>query len=76
VRLFRQETASGEVKYYAVKEFRKRAAKEDERWYAKRLTSEYCIASTLHHENVIETLDMIFESPHVYTIMEYCQTDM
>jgi hypothetical protein len=38
------------TKLYAVKEFRKRNANEDQRKYIKRLTAEYCIASTLHHE--------------------------
>jgi serine/threonine protein kinase len=63
-------------KTYAVKEFRKRGTKETERAYLKRLTAEYCIASTLRHPNVIETLDMIFDGGHVYTVMEYCPHDL
>ena len=76
VRLFKLSGADGQVKTFAVKEFRKRGVKEDERTYIKRLTAEYCIASTLHHENVIETLDMVFEPPHTYSIMEYCPRDL
>ncbi|KAI9229585.1 MAG: kinase-like domain-containing protein [Piptocephalis tieghemiana] len=78
VRLFRVDRgpAGGGERTYAVKEFRKPTADEDRRRYMKRLTAEYCIASALHHENVIETLDMIFEGPKVYTIMEYCPHDL
>ncbi|KAI9594543.1 kinase domain-containing protein, partial [Syncephalis fuscata] len=63
-------------KLYAVKEFRKRNPNEDQRKYIKRLTAEYCIASTLHHENIIETLDIVFENNRAYVIMDYCPHDL
>ncbi|PVU98911.1 hypothetical protein BB559_001169 [Furculomyces boomerangus] len=66
----------GKEKLFAVKEFRKRRADETPRVYMKKVTSEYCIGSSLHHENVIETLDLIFEGERVFEIMEYCPYDL
>src|SRR5438105_12813098 len=43
---------------FAVKEFRARHSYESEREYAKKVTAEFCIGSTLHHGNIIETLDI------------------
>ncbi|KAJ2768310.1 serine/threonine protein kinase [Coemansia nantahalensis] len=63
-------------KLFAVKEFRKRHADETPRAYMKKVTSEFCIGSSIHHENVIETLDLIFEGDRVYEIMEYCPHDL
>ncbi|KAJ2691643.1 serine/threonine protein kinase, partial [Coemansia spiralis] len=63
-------------KLFAVKEFRKRRAEETPRAYMKKVTSEFCIGSSIHHENVIETLDLIFEGDRVYEIMEYCPHDL
>ncbi|KAI7879158.1 Pkinase-domain-containing protein [Lichtheimia hyalospora FSU 10163] len=61
-------------KLYAVKEFRKKGS-ESTKQYVKRLTSEFCISSVMHHPNVIETLDLLplNESSPVYCqVMEYC----
>ncbi|OLY79566.1 Serine/threonine-protein kinase oca2, partial [Smittium mucronatum] len=66
----------GQQKLFAVKEFRKRRSDETPRNYMKKVTSEFCIGSSLHHENVIETLDLIFEGEKVYEIMEYCPYDL
>ncbi|KAJ1722573.1 serine/threonine protein kinase [Coemansia erecta] len=65
-----------EHKLFAVKEFRKRRQDETPRAYMKKVTSEFCIGSSVHQENVIETLDLIFEGDHVYEIMEYCPHDL
>ncbi|KAJ1833831.1 serine/threonine protein kinase [Coemansia sp. RSA 2711] len=65
-----------EHKLFAVKEFRKRRADETPRAYMKKVTSEFCIGSSIHQENVIETLDLIFEGERVYEIMEYCPHDL
>ncbi|KAI0244676.1 serine/threonine protein kinase, partial [Massospora cicadina] len=59
-------------KLFAVKEFRLKRDTETRREYLKRLTSEFCISSSLHHDNVIQTLDLVFEDDRVYEIMEYC----
>lgn len=40
------------------------------------VTAEFCIGSTLHHPNVIETLDIVKEGPTYYEIMEYAPNDL
>eukprot|EP00158_Paraphelidium_tribonemae_P007818 Partr_v1_DN28368_c0_g1_i1_m78590 putative serine threonine protein kinase len=58
---------------YAVKEFRKRRKNESEREYIKKLTSEFCISSNLHHRNVVETIDLVQDEHRRWCeIMEYC----
>ncbi|KAJ1963873.1 serine/threonine protein kinase [Dimargaris xerosporica] len=64
------------AKVYAVKEFRAREPRESEREYYKKITSEYCIGSSIHHDNIVETLDIVFEGSHIYEIMEYCPYDL
>ncbi|KAF5356277.1 hypothetical protein D9756_004366 [Leucocoprinus leucothites] len=62
-----------EEKLYAVKEFRKRRKNESEKEYVKKLTAEFCISSTLHHPNVVETVDLVQdESMHWCEVMEFC----
>ncbi|KAI1294063.1 serine/threonine-protein kinase HAL4/sat4 [Mortierella claussenii] len=66
------EEESGE-KLFAVKEFRKRRKDETEKEYVKKLTSEFCISSTLHHENIVETVDLVQDEQHHWCeVMEYC----
>ena len=60
---------------FAIKEFRPRHANESQREYSKKVTAEFCIGSTLHHANVIETLDIIHDNGKVYEVMEYCPYD-
>jgi protein-serine/threonine kinase len=65
------DNGAGE-KLFAVKEFRRRP-EETERRYSKRLTSEFCISSSLRHPNVIHTLDLIQDAKGDYCeVMEYC----
>jgi len=60
-------------KLYAVKEFRKRRKNETEKEYVKKLTSEFCISSTLHHPNIVETVDLVQDENHHWCeVMEYC----
>ncbi|RUP48669.1 kinase-like domain-containing protein [Jimgerdemannia flammicorona] len=67
------DAASSEEKLYAIKEFRKRRKTESEKDYIKKLTSEFCISSTLHHTNVVETVDLVQDDHQNYcTVMEYC----
>ncbi|KAJ9106258.1 hypothetical protein QFC21_001403 [Naganishia friedmannii] len=62
-----------EEKLYAVKEFRKRRKNETEKEYVKKLTSEFCISSTLHHTNIVETVDLVQDEQHHWCeVMEYC----
>jgi serine/threonine protein kinase len=61
---------------FAVKEFRPRHTYETEREYVKKLTAEYCMGSSLHHGNVIETLDIVQEKGKWYEVMEYAPYDL
>lgn len=61
---------------FAVKQFRDRHSYETEREYNKKVTAEFCIGSTLHHGNIIETLDIIHERGHWYEVMEYAPFDL
>lgn len=61
---------------FAVKQFRNRHSYETEREYNKKVTAEFCIGSTLHHGNIIETLDIIHERGHWYEVMEYAPYDL
>ncbi|WQF80331.1 Putative serine/threonine-protein kinase, active [Colletotrichum destructivum] len=61
---------------FAVKEFRPRHSYETEREYVKKLTAEFCVGSTLHHGNVIETLDILQEKGKWYEVMEYAPYDL
>jgi len=72
VRLAHKLDRSSE-KLYAIKEFRKRRKNETEKEYVKKLTSEYCISSSLRHVNVVETVDLLKdEQNHWCEVMEYC----
>jgi hypothetical protein len=61
---------------FAVKEFRARHSYETEKEYAKKVTAEFCIGSTLHHGNIIETLDIVHEKGKWYEVMEYAPYDL
>ncbi|KAK3944930.1 Serine/threonine-protein kinase oca2 [Diplogelasinospora grovesii] len=61
---------------FAVKEFRPRHSYETEREYVKKLTAEYCMGSSLHHGNIIETLDIVSEKGKWYEVMEYAPYDL
>ncbi|KAL5594592.1 hypothetical protein BROUX41_001512 [Berkeleyomyces rouxiae] len=61
---------------FAVKEFRARHTYESEKEYAKKLTGEFCIGSTLRHGNVIETLDILQERGRWFVVMEYAPFDL
>ena len=67
---------SNDGKTFAVKQFRDRHSYETEREYAKKVTAEFCIGSTLHHGNIIETLDIVHERGHWYEVMEYAPYDL
>ena len=61
---------------FAVKQFRDRHSYETEREYNKKVTAEFCIGSTLHNGNIIETLDIVHEKGHWYEVMEYAPFDL
>ena len=58
---------------FVLQEFRKRRKNETEKEYVKKLTSEFCISSTLHHPNVVETVDLVQDENHAWCeVMEFC----
>lgn len=58
---------------FKLQEFRKRRKNETEKEYVKKLTSEFCISSTLHHTNIVETVDLVQDEQHHWCeVMEYC----
>jgi serine/threonine protein kinase len=61
---------------FAVKEFRPRHSYETEKEYVKKVTAEFCVGSTLHHGNIIETLDIVQEKGRWYEVMEYAPYDL
>ncbi|GBB92232.1 hypothetical protein RclHR1_01990004 [Rhizophagus clarus] len=63
-------------KPFAVKQFRKRFPHESEKSWLKTITAEFCIGSVLHHENIIETIDIIQENGQLYEIMEFAPYDL
>jgi protein-serine/threonine kinase len=71
VRISHKRVETGE-QLFAVKEFRRRP-EENEKKYSKRLTSEFCISSSLRHPNVIHTLDLLQDAKGDYCeVMEFC----
>ena len=72
VRISHKQDSAGHELLYAVKEFRRRP-QETSKKYQKRLTSEFCISSSLRHPNVIHTLDLLQDAKGDYCeVMEYC----
>ncbi len=61
---------------FAVKQFRARHSYESERDYNKKVTAEFCIGSTLHHGNIIETMDLVNEKSSYFVVMEYAPFDL
>ncbi|BFZ58497.1 Nitrogen permease reactivator protein [Savitreella phatthalungensis] len=61
---------------YAVKEFRERAVNESQKEYNKKVTAEFCVASAMHHSNVIETIEVLKDNSRWYQVMEYAPFDL
>lgn len=61
---------------FAVKQFRPRHTYESEKEYNKKVTAEFCVGSSLHHGNIIETMDIIQEKGVWYEVMEYAPYDL
>ncbi|TPX48110.1 hypothetical protein SeMB42_g01663 [Synchytrium endobioticum] len=59
-------------KLYAVKKFRKQRKCESYKEYVKKLVAEFCISASMHHENVVETVDLIQDESYRWCeVMEY-----
>lgn len=69
-------TRLADKKVFAVKEFRAKYQNETKRDYAKKITGEYCIGSTLKHPNIIETVEICYENERILQVMEYCDFDL
>lgn len=69
-------TRSSDGTSFAVKQFRNRRTWESMQEYIKKVTAEFCVGSTLHHGNIIETLDMIEEKGKWYQVMEYAPHEL
>ena len=57
---------------YAVKEFRKKGQNEDADEYDKKVKSEYTIAHSLHHPNVVESVRLCTYGGRWNVVMEFC----
>ncbi|KAF9921476.1 serine/threonine-protein kinase HAL4/sat4 [Linnemannia zychae] len=73
VRLSIKKHADGAEEIFAIKEFKYRE-NESQKSYMRRLTSEFCIASSIKHINVIQTMDLLqLRHDSSYSeVMEYC----
>ncbi|SPO05919.1 related to protein kinase NPR1 [Cephalotrichum gorgonifer] len=61
---------------YAVKEFRQRQPRESKKRYTKKITAEFCVASALHHSNIIETMDIVEVKDRWFQVMEFAPYDL
>ncbi|KAI8957408.1 kinase-like protein [Daldinia sp. FL1419] len=57
---------------YAVKEFRSKSSSETAEEYEKKIKSEYSIAKSLHHPNIVETIRLCTDHGRWNHVMEYC----
>ena len=57
---------------YAVKEFRGKSNRESREDYDKKIKSEYSIAKSLHHPNIVETIRLCTDHSRWNHVMEYC----
>ncbi|KAG0307437.1 serine/threonine-protein kinase HAL4/sat4 [Dissophora globulifera] len=48
---------------YAIKKFRPPKASETHRQYLKKVCAEFCISTSMDHENIIRTIDLVRDQP-------------
>ncbi|KAF6844267.1 kinase domain containing protein [Colletotrichum musicola] len=70
VTLMTKKGCPGEL--YAVKEFRGKTKKESPEEYEKKIKSEFSIAKSLHHPNIVETIRLCTDHGRWNHVMEYC----
>ncbi|KAI0848189.1 kinase-like protein [Daldinia vernicosa] len=70
VTLMVRKGSPGEL--YAVKEFRHKSSSETTEEYEKKIKSEYSIAKSLHHPNIVETVRLCTDHGRWNHVMEYC----
>jgi protein-serine/threonine kinase len=71
VRLMYRKGCPGEV--YAVKEFRGKSTTEKAEDYEQKVKSEYSIAKSVHHPNIVETYRLCTHNGRWNHVMEYCE---
>lgn len=57
---------------YAVKEFRGKSSRETREEYEKKIKSEYTLAKSLQHPNIVETIRLCTDHGRWNHVMEYC----
>ena len=57
---------------FAVKEFRKKGQHESEDDYVKKVKSEYSIAKSLHHPNIVQSIRLCTHNQRWNHVMEFC----
>ncbi|KAM0417205.1 hypothetical protein ACHAPT_012782 [Fusarium lateritium] len=57
---------------FAVKEFRGKSRRESEQDYENKIKSEFSIAKSLHHPNIIESFRLCTDHSRWNHVMEYC----
>jgi hypothetical protein len=67
----RKGGCAGEV--YAVKEFRGKSSNEKSEDYEKKVKSEYSIAKSVHHPNIVETFRLCTHNGRWNHVMEFCE---
>ncbi|SZF01803.1 unnamed protein product [Blumeria hordei] len=58
---------------FAVKEFRSKSTTETPENYEKRIISEFLIAKSLRHPNIVQTLELYINNGRYNYVMEYCE---
>ena len=72
VRLIRKRGGhTGEV--YAAKEFRGKSCNETVKEHEMKVKSEYCIAKSVHHPNIVETFCLCTNHGRWTQVMEFCE---
>jgi protein-serine/threonine kinase len=70
--MVRRGERNGDACKFAVKEFRKRNIKESEEDYVHKVKSEYTIAKSLSHPNIVKTVALCTHHGKWNHVMEYC----
>ncbi|KAK4133427.1 kinase-like protein [Trichocladium antarcticum] len=58
---------------FAVKEFRGKSSRETRDEYEKKIKSEFTVAKSLHHPNIVDTVRLCIDSGRWNHVMEYCE---
>lgn len=72
VRIMARRGVSKDEQLVAVKIFRERNQEETEEDYIMKIKSEYSIAKSLHHPNIVETLRLCTHRGRWNHVMEFC----